>query len=584
MGKNSLQAKEKADILIVEDSLLQAVQLKYLLEKHQYQVIVAENGKLALALLEHYEPKIIISDIRMPIMDGYELCRTVKAQKREKNIPVILLTSLSDPEDVIEGLECGADNFITKPYTEEYLLSHVEQIIENSKIQHNNRDSVGIEIIFGGKQRLITADQLQMLTLLISTYEAAVVKNTELIQMQEKLQQMNNQLEDLVKVRTLELQLAKEKAEESDKLKTAFLANMSHEIRTPMNGILGFSQLLKQPDLSAQDKTNYIDTIDKSTNQLLNIITDILNISKIEAGQETTYPVAFNLNELLDEINSFFQPLATQRNLKLSINKNFSFATANIVSDPVKLSQILNNLIGNAIKFTEKGTVEMNVSANNLRLIFSIKDTGIGIDPSLHDVIFDRFRQVELTHSRKYGGTGLGLSLAKTYIEMLGGTIKVYSVPRKGSTFTFEIPLFLVIDATPTEKTEKNTISRHLNWSNKTLLLAEDEAANAYFVQSVLAPTGINVIVVQNGLDAVEQCRKNNDIDVVIMDIKMPEMDGLAAARIIRSFNKELPIIAITAYALSSDSEKCIEAGCNDYLPKPILIEQLVGLLQKYFN
>src|ERR1035437_254481 len=147
MGKNSLQAKEKADILIVEDSLLQAVQLKYLLEKHQYQVIVAENGKLALALLEHYEPKIIISDIRMPIMDGYELCRTVKAQKRDEHIPVILLTSLSDPEDVIEGLECGADNFITKPYTEEYLLSHVEQIIENSKIQHNKRGSVGIEIM-----------------------------------------------------------------------------------------------------------------------------------------------------------------------------------------------------------------------------------------------------------------------------------------------------------------------------------------------------------------------------------------------------------------------------------------------------
>jgi signal transduction histidine kinase len=584
MGKNSLQAKEKADILIVEDSLLQAVQLKYLLEKHKYQVIVAENGKLALALLEQYEPKIIISDIRMPIMDGYELCRTVKAQKREKNIPVILLTSLSDPEDVIEGLECGADNFITKPYTEEYLLSHVEQIIENSKILHNNRVSVGIEIMFGGKHRLITADQLQMLTLLISTYEAAVVKNTELIKMQEKLQIMNNQLEDLVKVRTLELQLAKEKAEESDKLKSAFLANMSHEIRTPMNGILGFSQLLKQPDLSAQEKTKYIDTIDKSTNQLLNIITDILNISKIEAGQETTHTVAFNLIELLDEINIFFQPLANQRNLKLSINKNFSFGTANIISDPVKLRQILNNLIGNAIKFTEKGTVEMNVSANNLCLIFSVKDSGIGIDPSLHEVIFDRFRQVELTHSRKYGGTGLGLSLAKTYIEMLGGIIKVDSVPEKGSTFTFEIPLFLVVDPTPTEKTEKNSLSRHFNWSNKTLLLAEDEAANAYFLQSALVITGINVIVVQNGLDAIEQCRTNNDIDLVIMDIKMPEMDGLAATRIIRSFNKELPVIAITAYALSSDSEKCIEAGCNDYLPKPIMIEQLVGLLQKHFN
>src|ERR1035437_4466445 len=444
MTKSELEGKEIVDILIAEDSLIQAIQLKYLLEKHHYKAIVAENGQQALDLLEQYEPKIIISDICMPVMDGYELCRKVKAEKRNENIPVILLTSLANPEDVIEGLDCGADNFITKPYSEAYLVSHIEQIIENRKVHLTDRVSFGIEIMFGGKQRLINADQLQMLTLLMSTYEAPIAKNQELLIIQKQLPNMNNQLEELVAIRTKELLLAKEKAEESDKLKTAFLANMSHEIRTPMNGILGFSQLLKEPDLSVQEKSKYIDTIDHSTHQLLNIITDILNISKIEAGEETTQLLFFNLSELLDEIQSFFQPLAKQKNLKLSLVNNISPGIINIKSDPVKLRQILDNLIGNAIKFTPKGKVEIAVTSKKDKLIFSIKDTGIGIDSSMHKLIFDRFRQVELTHSRKYGGTGLGLSLAKSYIEMLAGTIHLDSSLGKGSVFSFEVPLCII--------------------------------------------------------------------------------------------------------------------------------------------
>jgi len=584
MTKSELEGKEIVDILIAEDSLIQAIQLKYLLEKHHYKAIVAENGQQALDLLEQYEPKVIISDICMPVMDGYELCRKVKAQKCNENIPVILLTSLANPEDVIEGLDCGADNFITKPYSEAYLISHIEQIIENRKIHFTNRVSFGIEIMFGGKQRLINADQQQMLTLLMSTYEAAIAKNQELLKIQEQLQNMNNQLEELVAIRTRELLLAKEKAEESDKLKTAFLANMSHEIRTPMNGILGFSQLLKEPNLSVQDKSRYIDTIDNSTHQLLSIITDILNISKIEAGEETTYSLFFNLRELLDEIKSFFLPLAKQKNLKLSLVNNLSPGIGNIKSDPVKLRQILDNLIGNAIKFTPKGKVEIAVTSKKDKLIFSIKDTGIGIDSSMHKVIFDRFRQVELTHSRKYGGTGLGLSLAKSYIEMLARTIHLDSSLGKGSAFSFEVPLCIINEPILEKKSVKSKISFLHKWGDKTLLLAEDEEDNASFIQTALIPSGINIITVINGFEAVEICRKNKDISLVLMDIKMPEMDGLEATRIIRSFNKEIPIIATTAYALSSDAEKCIEAGCDDYIPKPIMIDQLLFIIDKYFK
>ena len=584
MTKSVLKKKEIVDILIAEDSLIQAIQLKYLLEKHHYKAIVAENGKQALEFLEQYSPKIIISDICMPVMDGYELCRKVKADKKNENIPVILLTSLANPEDVIEGLDCGADNFITKPYSEEYLITHIEQIIEGRKVHLTNRVSFGIEIMFGGKQRLINADQLQMLTLLMSTYEAAIAKNQELLKIQEQLQSMNNQLEELVARRTNELLLAKEKAEESDKLKTAFLANMSHEIRTPMNGILGFSQLLKEPNLSAHDKGKYIDTIDNSTHQLLSIITDILNISKIEAGEETTYSLFFNLREFLHEIKSFFQPLAKQKNLKLSLVNNLSSGIENIKSDPIKLRQILDNLIGNAIKFTSKGKVEIDVNSKDDRLIFSIKDTGIGIDPSQHKVIFDRFRQVELTHSRKYGGTGLGLSLAKSFIEMLEGTIHLDSSLGKGSVFKFEIPLCVINEPILEKKSRIKKISINNKWGDKTLLLAEDEEDNAFFIQTALMPTGIKIITAVNGFDAVELCRKNRDISLVLMDIKMPEMEGLEATRIIRSFNKEIPIIATSAYAFSSDTETCIEAGCNDYISKPLVIDQLLVLIKKHLK
>jgi len=586
MEKGVLQNKKRIDILIVEDSPTQAEKLKYLLEKHNYSVFCSENGQLALDVLENYDPLIIISDICMPIMDGYELCRRVKALDRQLDIPFILLTSLSNAEDVIEGLECGADNFITKPYAEDYLLSHVQHIIANRKFHNTERVRIGVELLFAGKRRFITADQQQIFTLLISTYEAAVMKNKELLKMQEELQTMNDQLEQMVEERTMELKLnerkyqdlydnaptmcmsveyltgkvlecndtllrktgfkrsdvinkhvfnryhidcmekaknnfklfnetgkvenselelitalgrklpvlvnstsvlddygnilhsrtvlqdiselkqiqeelliAKDKANESDRLKTAFLANMSHEIRTPMNGILGFSQLLIDPDLSFEEKENFIEAIDTSTHQLLHIITDILDVSKIEAGEESMQPVVFNLNDLLDEIKIFFQPLANQRNLNLSLIKNFHINLVNIMSDPVKLRQILNNIIGNAIKFTEKGAVEINVSTSGQKLIFNIKDTGIGIDPILQNVIFDRFRQVELTKSRKYGGTGLGLSLAKSYTEMLGGTIRVDSIPGNGSTFTFEIPLITAIVSNEENRVEKREMS-----------------------------------------------------------------------------------------------------------------------------
>jgi PAS domain S-box-containing protein len=711
MEKSSIPNKKEVNILIVEDSLTQAMQLKYLLEKNKYNVITAVNGLDALSMLEQFEPTIIITDICMPVMNGYELCRRVKALDRPKEIPVILLTSLSNPEDVIEGLECGADNFITKPYAEDYLLSHIQHIIANQSLRQNERVRIGVEIIFAGKRRFIAADQQQMLTLLISTYEAAVIKNRELLHVQEELQTMNEQLEKMVEERTLELKknelkyldlydnaptmfmsveyqtgkviecnetllkktgfkrsevignhfsaryhpnsieqakknfqlfnetgeienselelitisgekvpvlmnstavrdengnilhgrsvlqditklkqteeellFAKDKAEESDKLKSAFLANMSHEIRTPMNGILGFSQLLSDRDISDQERDKYIVAIDKSTHQLLHIITDILDISKIEAKQETILRTSFNLNELLDEIIIFFSPMANQKKLSLLYVKNPSFDELKIISDPMKLRQVLTNLIGNAVKFTEKGTIELKVKSSDDKIYFSVQDSGIGIDPILHNVIFDRFRQVELTYSRKYGGTGLGLSLAKSYVEMMGGTIGLNSAPGKGSTFIFDISL--VIDNVPIPKNIPNSGNQSFEnkWLGKSILVAEDEELNLFYIQTVLKKSGINILIANNGLEAVELCKKHDEISIVLMDVKMPEMDGLTATRIIKTFRKSLPIIATTAFASSSDGVKCYEAGCDEYLAKPIKKDHIYSMINKYIS
>lgn len=233
---------------------------------------------------------------------------------------------------------------------------------------------------------------------------------------------------------------AKEKSQESDRLKSAFLANMSHEIRTPMNGILGFSELLKEPDLTDTEKVKYIQIISRNAQKLLTIINDIVDISKIEAGLEALHPEEFDLNNLLEELIAFFQPQVEQKQIALSRTSCEHLANQWIIGDKTKLWQVLVNLIGNAIKFTSAGCVEVACSLNNQHLVLKVRDTGIGIDPQLHEVIFDRFRQAETSTTRNFGGTGLGLSITKSYVDMMGGAISVESTPGRGSTFTVHIP------------------------------------------------------------------------------------------------------------------------------------------------
>ncbi len=584
MKKFDITINRKPEILIVEDSLTQALQLRALLENSDFSVTHAINGKHALTILEKFIPDLVISDIIMPEMDGYQLCIRIKENEKLKNIPVILLTSLTDPEDVLNGLTCGADNFFTKPYQEDYLLAQIRQILLQPKLNANENIRIMVEIFFAGKKRLITANQMQMLTLLLSTYEAAVMQNRQLLKVQEELKNLNDSLEEKVLERTAELKVSKEEAEESHKLKSAFLSNLSHEIRTPLNGILGFTGLLKDKNLTDAEKDEYINIVDRCSQELLHTVSDILDISKIEAGQDKLNVESINIIDFTKNIISLFQPIAAGRKLAITLKNYLPDNITTIISDPDKLRRALNNLIDNAIKFTERGGVEIVLSGIKDNLLFQIRDTGIGIDPAFHKIIFDRFRQVEISDARTYGGTGLGLSIAKSLSEIMGGSIEIDSSPGTGSTFTISIP-FIPGDSSGTVQLDTKSLNEiTVDLSTKTILVAEDEFANSLVIKSMLKSTGLKILLAVNGLEAVELCKNEPAISLVLMDIKMPKMDGLTATRIIKSLRRDLPVIATTAYAFINNRNTCLEAGCSDYLAKPFNREELLNLTNKYLS
>lgn len=379
---------------------------------------------------------------------------------------------------------------------------------------------------------------------------------------------------------------AKEKAEESDHLKSAFLANMSHEIRTPMNAILGFTELLTMPDseVTPEEKENFITLINNSGNNLLQLIDDIIDISKIEANQIKIIKKDCALNTTLKEIHQSFLEIRKQKEkekIDIRIN-NVSKQNLTIKTDPLRLNQIITNLIGNALKFTEDGFIEFGYEIKNEReLLFYVKDTGVGMDKSKKDLVFERFTKIEDDVSRLYRGAGLGLAISKSLVELLGGKIWVESTPSIGSTFYFTIPFEKAKESIPVAQLIVS--EDKYNWKDKTILVAEDEPANFIYIEEVLKTTHANILKAVNGLEAVNIIKENKNVDVVIMDIKMPEMDGYEATKLIKKINRNIPIISQSAYAMPSDIDKGIEAGVDDYLIKPVKPKSLLSIINKQF-
>jgi PAS domain S-box-containing protein len=436
----------------------------------------------------------------------------------------------------------------------------------------------------------------EIIEILISFIDITERKNSELL-LQEKNNRIAFQNEEY-KLLNEKLLSAKRKAEESDRLKTAFLANMSHEIRTPMNSILGFAELLKEPNLSGDEQNEYIRIIEKSGARMLNTINEIIDISKIEAGQMEIDITETNINELLDFMFLFFKPEVESKGVVLSLQNNLQAQEISIKTDKEKLHSILINLIKNAVKYTKTGSIIFGYSIKTIStsskpdkkevLEFFVKDTGIGIPSDRQEAVFKRFIQADVLDKNAFQGSGLGLSISKAYVEMLGGQIWLKSEVEIGSTFYFTIPFnsddskkdhFLNQENTEIIRDQLKPESLKMKF-----LIVEDDETSAYYISEVLQAISRDILNATTGIEAIDYCRSNPDIDLVLMDIRMPEMDGYEAIRQIRQFNKEITIIVQTAHGLTGDKEKALTSGANDYISKPINKVELLNLMQKHIR
>jgi PAS domain S-box-containing protein len=382
------------------------------------------------------------------------------------------------------------------------------------------------------------------------------------------------------------LREAVEKAEEADMLKSVFLANMSHEIRTPMNAIIGFSEILSDQDLTKKERNEFINYITQGSNTLMNLIEDIIDITKIEAGQIKINIAECNVNTLMDELYATFLKMKNKngkQQLELRLNKPVVEEAFNISTDPSRIRQILSNLIGNALKFTEEGFIEIGfTTTGDNKIIFYVKDTGIGIPKEKQHIIFERFGQVEDPSGKERMGTGLGLSISKRLAELLGGSLTFDSESGRGSVFYLTLPVKK--EHTKELLKDRQSLILPSDWSNKTFLIAEDSILNYTYLEALFQKTKVKILWAKDGKEAIDFCRANDKIDLVLMDIKMPVLSGLEAITEIKKFRKDLPIIVQTAYAMPEDRERSFAAGGDEHLTKPINAEELFTTINKFLN
>lgn len=383
-----------------------------------------------------------------------------------------------------------------------------------------------------------------------------------------------------------ELTRTRDKALESDRLKTTFLTNMSHEIRTPMNSILGFSSMLKRKGIHHHRREQYLDIIISRGQHLMQILNDILDITRIEEDQIQTNSILFNLNQLLEDLyqNVDIELKASKKNIRLSLETPLAEEDSLIIADNHHLSKIFINLLNNSVKFTEEGLIEFGYKIDSEKyLTFYVKDTGMGISPELHETVFRRFRQGDESFTRIHGGLGLGLAICKGLTKLVGGKIWLESDGHSGSTFYFTISYSRHINE---EHHIEHTslIGNSLFWENKHVLIVEDDPGSFEYLNEILSLTGCNVLHASNGREAMEIYYKNHPIDLILLDIQLPEIDGYQLAQTIRVHNSHIPIIAQTAHALSEDKRKCIEAGCNSYITKPISYDMLIDTLKEFLS
>jgi signal transduction histidine kinase/DNA-binding response OmpR family regulator len=624
-------------ILFIEDVIEDAELIWLELKKRNisFSKVLVDNQENYLESIEKFGPDLIISDYSLPEFDG------LTALHLRNDIvpltPFIIVTGSVNEEVAVECIKAGADDYVLKErlsrlgpavmnsLTKAKLLRSKKAMEEELRESYAFSDSLlrtipfGMDIVDEQGTIVFQSENLKNISGVDAvgkkcweTYRddktqcpdcpltsGIIIGNTRTCEsrgvlgdrifeishtgmMYKDNKVMLEIFQDITirKKNEAELVMAREKAEESDKLKTAFLHNISHEIRTPMNAIIGFSTLLSEHHSDYHARQSYIDIIIQSSNQLLGIITDIIDISNIEANLFRISKTEINLNSKLRTFYDQILPKAEEKDLQLFFESALSSNESTILIDSTKLFQILTNLINNALKFTRRGQIKLEYKVRNDFLEFSVADTGIGIAKEFHKKIFERFYQVQSTVSRIYEGTGLGLSISKAYVERMGGKIWLESEPGKGSVFYFTIPFEKVSSINDSILTKKMTEGR-LSSGKKTILIAEDTESNFKLIKYFLSDSNIEILRAVNGKEAVEKCLSGRLIDLVLMDIKMPVMNGYTAIKLIRETIPSIPIIAQTSYA--DDLEKAIESGCTGYISKPFDKKGLLRVLSEYF-
>lgn len=522
----------KEHILYVDDEKENLDGFKFLLHR-DFNIHLATSAAEGFKNLRKHKIKVVLTDQRMPEISGIELLEQIS--KEFPDIIRIIVTAYGDTETILQSINVGKIfHFITKPWNNNELKIIISNAIETYNLKREKAELINY------------------------------------------LQKTN-----------IELFLAKLKAEKSDRLKSSFLANMLHEIRTPLNSILGFSNLLTSDIENMEMRKNFVNIIDNSANDLLNIIEDIIDASHIELGDVSISDNSVDIHKFMCDLLLVFQ----NHNLLKNKNVEFKYKYPKITdkkivrTDALRLKQILSNLINNAIKFTEEGEVEIgyeiisNKEKKNIQ--FFVRDTGIGISPDMFEYIFERFGKIDTETNKYYKGNGLGLFIAKKLTQLLGGKIILKSKINKGSTFYVTIPY--LEESKKSVKEPKSTIQfSKFSWPDKTILIVEDENSNYKYLETLLNKR-VKLLWVNNGIDAVKAC-KEKKIDLVLMDIKLPKMDGYEATRKIKKIRPKLPVIAVTAYAMNVDKQQSIDAGCDNYISKPYKMEDLFSLINTYIR
>jgi signal transduction histidine kinase/HPt (histidine-containing phosphotransfer) domain-containing protein len=516
-------------VLLVEDSRTEALRARLVLEREGYQVSLASDGREGLFKAAEEKPDLILLGSTTPQMNGFEACARLRMDPKTCHIPVVILATAEQAADMPSGT--GLDCFLTKPYDPRVLVDKVKEKTDRRE----------------------------------STQPARGADPARLQQYEE------------------ELSRAKQEIESAKQTRSDFLANMSHELRTPLHEIVGMTDLLLGTDLTPEQQ-GYLNTAKSSSNTLLSLIGDVIEFSELEAGQLRVQEKEFDLAEPLERMSEIMAPRAAEKGLRFSTMLS-SELPRGFVGDANRLRQILTNLVANAIKFTDRGEVSVRVSANavqdsEVELVFQVSDTGIGIPEDRREIIFDPFQQADTSATRRYGGVGIGLAMAKQLVKLMGGHIGVDSEPGKGSTFHFTVRLKR--QAKPVQPT---IVTGARPIKTLQILLAEDSPTNQLIAVSSLKKAGHVVTVANNGLQAVRAFEEKGKrglysyFDLVLMDVAMPEMDGLEATRTIRekekSWGGHVPIVAMTAFATKEYQDKCVAAGMDAYVSKPVRMDEL---------